>query len=213
MEMFAKHKDQRLGLKLVESLEQCPSITGLNLELLKQQISNFGDEVLTKANPLFSRVERDTSDRIQKIDVVLKLIDHADIRRGHQVWHSARAACVACHQMGYKGGQIGPDLSRIGQIRTERDLLESILFPSLSFVRSYEPISLITTNGRVLNGIVKNETADEMTLVIDHQKTVQISLDEIEERRPGAVSIMPAGLEKHLSAQQLADLVRFLKSR
>ena len=213
MEMFAKHEDQQLGLKLVESLEQCPSITGLDLELLKQQLSNFGDEVLTKANPLFSRVERDTFDRIQKIDVVLKLMDHADIRRGHQVWHSARAACVACHQMGYKGGQIGPDLSRIGKIRTERDLLESILFPSLSFVRSYEPISLVTTNGRVLNGIVKNETADEITLVMDHQKILQISLDEIEERRPGAVSIMPAGLEKHLSAQQLADLVRFLKSR
>ena len=48
----------------------------------------------------------------------------------------AKAACVACHTIGYVGGHVGPDLSRVGAIRQERDLVESILYPSASFVQS-----------------------------------------------------------------------------
>ena len=46
----------------------------------------------------------------------------------------------------YLGGHVGPDLTNIGQARTERDLLESIVYPSASFVRSYEPIIVVTTD-------------------------------------------------------------------
>jgi len=31
--------------------------------------------------------------------------------------------------MGYLGGKVGPDLTNIGQVRTERDLLESSFIP------------------------------------------------------------------------------------
>jgi putative heme-binding domain-containing protein len=115
--------------------------------------------------------------------------------------------------MAYLGGRIGPDLSRIGQIRSERDLLESILFPSASFVRSYESITIVTTDGRILNGVITDETSQHIELVLDAQKKERIPLGEIEERRPSIISIMPTGLDKQLTAQQLADLVKYLKSR
>ncbi|MDP7204881.1 MAG: c-type cytochrome, partial [Pirellulaceae bacterium] len=111
------------------------------------------------------------------------------------------------------GGRIGPDLSRIGQIRSERDLLESILFPSASFVRSYEPTTVVTNDGRILNGVIKDETSLHIELVLDAQKKERIPLEEIEQRRPGTLSIMPTGLDKQLTPQQLADLVKYLKSR
>ena len=102
---------------------------------------------------------------------------------------------------------------RIGQIRSERDLLESILFPSASFVRSYESITIVTTDGRILNGVITDETSQHIELVLDAQKKERIPLEEIEERRPSIISIMPTGLDKQLTAQQLADLVKYLKSR
>jgi hypothetical protein len=41
---------------------------------------------------------------------------------------------------------------------------------------------------------------------------VRIARDEIEAIRQSDISIMPAGLDKQLSLQELADLVEFLKA-
>ena len=99
----------------------------------------------------------------------------------------------------------------IGRVRSHRDLVESILFPSLSFVRSYEPVMILTTDGKQHNGLLKTESTDSITLQIDARKVVEIKKTEIEIRQPGKVSVMPAGLDKQLTPQQLADLVRYLK--
>ena len=40
----------------------------------------------------------------------------------------------------------------------------------------------------------------------------RISRGEIEEMLPGKVSVMPAGLDKQLSLQELADIVEFLRN-
>ena len=48
--------------------------------------------------------------------------------RGQLLFNNPKAACNACHAIGYRGGTIGPDLTAIGQIRSERDLLEAIVF-------------------------------------------------------------------------------------
>ena len=135
------------------------------------------------------------------------------MRRGQTVFNGAKGACRTCHAIGYVGGSVGPDLSRIGGIRAERDLLEAIVYPSVSFVRSYEPITLALKSGKVLNGILRNETSDELLLIIGANEEARIPRDEIEELRPGTVSVMPAGLDQQLSRQELIDLVAFLKSR
>ena len=44
---------------------------------------------------------------------------------------------------------------RIGETRTERDLLESILYPSLSFVRSFEPVLIVTDDGRTTSDLTR----------------------------------------------------------
>ena len=71
---------------------------------------------------------------------------------GRPVFNGPKAACVTCHAIGYVGGKLGPDLTKIGQVRAERDLLESIVYPSASFVRSYEPVSVATRDGQVVLG-------------------------------------------------------------
>ena len=135
-----------------------------------------------------------------------------DVRRGQLVFHSEKAACYSCHAIGYRGGNVGPDLTEVGTVRSERDLLEAIVFPSASFVRSFEPIAVATTDGKVYNGLLRGETADEIVLVTGVNQEERVARADIEEMRPSTVSVMPAGLDQQLTPQELADLVAFLKA-
>src|SRR4029078_6383926 len=95
------------------------------------------------------------------IDALLPKMKDGDIRRGQAIFNSTRAACSGCHAIGYLGGNLGPELTKIGQIRTERDLLESIVYPSASFVRSYEPVIVATRGGDDFSGVLRKDAADE----------------------------------------------------
>lgn len=208
---FAKATDDPTGLRLVEALKESEAAGAIVPEKLVAAFAQFGPKVATAAKPLLERPQADAESRRKRLDTLLAEVGEGDPRRGQIIFHSSRAACATCHAVGYLGGRVGPDLTRIGDIRTERDLLEAILYPNASFVRSYEPVLVVTSDGLVHNGIPKDDLEDSLTLVTAADKTVTIPRDEIEEMRPGTVSIMPAGLEKQLTPQEFADLVAFLK--
>jgi len=128
------------------------------------------------------------------------------------VFNGAKAACASCHAIGYLGGNIGPDLTNIGTVRTERDLLEAILYPSVSFVRSYEPIIVATKSGDEYSGVLRKDGTDEIVLATGVNVEVSIARQDIAELRPGNVSVMPQGLDVQLSRQEMADLLAFLKN-
>jgi putative heme-binding domain-containing protein len=92
--------------------------------------------------------------------------------------------------MGYVGGTVGPDLTRIGGIRTERDLLESIVFPNASFVRSYEPVRVVTTDERTFNGVLKKDAPDEIVVVVAADKEERIARADVASITPSSVSLM-----------------------
>jgi putative membrane-bound dehydrogenase-like protein len=202
--------DEKIGLKLVAALKASPTLSALRVDSVEKRIKKQPASVQTQAEELYRLINVDIARQRQQIADLLPLVRHGDVRRGQQVFAQAKVACVSCHQFGYKGGHIGPDLTNIGKIRAERDLLEAILFPSASFVRSFEPIQIVTKSGKAYNGLVKKDAADEVVLVTSATETVRVPRDQIEEMRPGTVSVMPAGLDKQLTPQDLADLVAFL---
>ncbi len=69
-------------------------------------------------------------------------------------------ACNKCHTVGGQGGSVGPELSTVGAKYPRDELITSVLFPSARIFQGYEPIVIATVDGRLLTGIVKNETAD-----------------------------------------------------
>jgi putative heme-binding domain-containing protein len=107
---------------------------------------------------------------------------------------------------------LGPDLTRIGQIRSERDLLEAIAFPSASFARGYEPVSVRTTSGEVHAGMLRGDLPDEIVLATGDREEKRIARPLVADIQPGAVSLMPPGLAEQLTRQELADLLAFLKA-
>jgi putative membrane-bound dehydrogenase-like protein len=211
--VFESSTEEGVGLRLVAALQQSPVLTSLRVDFVKLKLAKFPASVQQQAESLFAAINVEAAKQKERLDEVVAQVGQGDVRRGQLVFANSKAACVACHAIGYKGGNIGPDLSRIGKIRTERDLLESLLFPSVSFVRSYEPVLIVTKSGKSINGLVRRETPDEIVLATGAKEEARVLRDDIEEIRPGTVSVMPAGLDTQLTREQLIDLVAFLKSR
>jgi putative heme-binding domain-containing protein len=209
---FAHGNGDELGLRLLAALRAAPALPSLRIDLLRQTLANYSPAVQEGVNELESLVNVDAAAQRARIEELLPQMAGGDVRRGHVVFHSSKASCSACHRMGIAGGVVGPDLSHIGEARTERDLLESILFPSLSFVRSYESVLILTAEGKALGGRIRDETDQEYILVTGPNEETRVRRDDVEEIQPSTVSVMPAGLDKQLSPRELADLVAFLKN-
>jgi len=209
---YERSTDEAVGLKLIATLKQAKALSSLRVDSLKKRLTKYSPAVQQGVDELNSLVNVDSAAQKVRIEELLPQMSKGDIRRGLQVFNSQKASCIACHKLAYLGGNVGPDLSKIGGIRTERDLLESILYPSLSFVRSYEPVTITTHSGKVLNGLIRHETPTDLVMMTGLNQETRISRSDIDEQLPGKTSIMPAGLDRQLSVQDLADLVSFLKS-
>lgn len=86
-----------------------------------------------------------------------------------------------------------------------------MLYPSAKISSGYEPIALALDDGRVLNGIIRNETPEAIEIQDADARTIRIKKDQIEARRSD-VSLMPNGLAQGLSTQDFADLIAYLET-
>jgi putative heme-binding domain-containing protein len=135
-----------------------------------------------------------------------------DPARGRDVFLGPRAACTSCHSLNGQGARVGPDLTKIGSIRTPKDLLEAVVFPSASFARGYEPWRLKTTDGSILDGLIVRETADAITLLQADRQEKRVPRAAVDLIQQGKTSVMPQGLDQQLTRRELADLLAFLSS-
>jgi len=209
---FDNLTNEALGLRLVEALKKSDGLKGLRPDTVKVRLAKFPVSVQTEGEQLMRLLNVDLAQQKSRLDQLQAMLVGGDHRRGQTIFNSTRAACATCHTIGYLGGQAGPDLTRIGSVRNERDLLESIVYPSASFARAYEPIIVETRDGEVHSGVVKRETSDGIDLVTGPGAEQRFSRSEISTVRPGSLSLMPEGLDQQLTRQELADLLAFLKS-
>ena len=210
--IFEKETDEKLCALLLDSLSASAGRDGLRQENLDQWLKKKTPGIQKKGAALLGELQGNTLQQKEHLATLKGSLPAGDIRRGQAVFNNPKTACSSCHAIGYLGGRIGPDLTRIGQVRSELDLLEALVYPSLSIVRSYEPVEVITRAGKVHSGILQEEEGGILTVITGPTTRARISKAELAELRPGKTSIMPAGLDKQLSRQELADLLAFLKA-
>ncbi len=206
--------DDTLGATLLAALRESKSAKALPPSQLKPHFAKFPEATLKSANEFLASLDVDATKQAAHLESLLTAITalKGDIRRGQLVFTSSKTACVTCHEIGYVGGHLGPSLSGIGKVRTERDLLEAVVYPSASFVRSYEPMMVLVKSGDAFSGILRKDAPNEVVLATGPETETRIARADIAEMRPGMLSVMPQGLDTQLSPQELADLVTFLKS-
>lgn len=204
--------DEVLAGQLVEALHKSPGRAALVPQQVRDAFAASPQTVQQKVAQLLAEADAGSDQQRQRLAALEVQLSGGDAKRGRQVFFDRRAACATCHRVGGQGGRMGPDLSTIGQRRSRRDLLEAIVYPSLSFARGYESYTVSTDSGQVHTGLIVRETADALYLRTVQQEDLRIARREIEQMLPSRQSIMPTGLEQMLSPQQLADLIGFLES-
>jgi putative membrane-bound dehydrogenase-like protein len=210
---FDASNDEALGLALVDALERAPGRASLRPDILRPRLTRYPATVQARGEALLASLTSDAATQARRLDELLGgLVGGGDIRRGQSLFNGPRAACASCHVMGYRGGTIGPDLTAIGQIRSERDLLEAIVFPNASFVRGYEPVVVTTVGGVEHAGVLKEEGLDAIVILSATGEQTRVPRERIAGLQPASVSLMPTGYGDQLTRQELADLVAFLKN-
>lgn len=209
--LFSEESDLTLGLALVSSLKANTTIGSVPAATIRAAFKQAPAEVHAQLRPLFDQITEGLSKQGEQVDKLLARLPPGDIRRGQTVFNSTEAACITCHEIGYRGGNLGPDLTSIGQARSPRDLLESIMFPSASFVRSYESVTLKSKDGTTYLGIIGDSSADTLTLRLAPTAEIVLNRNDIVDRHPATTSLMPQGIHTQLTEQQLSDLLAFLK--
>jgi quinoprotein glucose dehydrogenase len=190
------------------------------------------DELLAGRTPLDSRLDLITAAATRKSDAVRTrlakyvaardakdpLTAHAeavaggDPARGAAIFFErAQVSCVRCHKAEGRGGDVGPELSRIGAEKSPAYLLESIVLPNKTIAKNFESVLVVDDEGKVTSGVIRAEDAESLQLVTAEGKLVKIAKSSIEERR-AAKSPMPEDLIKHLSPFELRDLIAYLSS-
>jgi putative membrane-bound dehydrogenase-like protein len=209
---YGKGSDEAAGLAMIAALRQAKGRSSVRADVLGPLLASYPESVHREGQALLASLSLDSDKQVRRLEELLRTVQGGDVGRGQAVFNSPKAACYSCHAIGYMGGRIGPDLTRIGQVRGERDLLEAITFPSASFARGYEPVTIRTRSGEVRSGVLRSDLADEVVLVTGERDETRILRRDIVDIQPGTVSLMPQGLAEQLTQQELADLLAFLKA-
>lgn len=138
-----------------------------------------------------------------------------NIEEGRRIFFErADTACVRCHKIAGQtgeGGEVGPELTKIGAQKDREYLLESIVAPNKHIAEGFQSLLVTTKDGTSYAGIVKSESDTELVLNSPEDGIVTIKKNEITARAPG-LSSMPEGMQTMLSRRELRDLVEYLSS-
>jgi quinoprotein glucose dehydrogenase len=182
----------------------------LQLDLI-EALKQSGSERYIKAVQQFES-KQSPNDPLAKFRVALH---GGDAERGRQLFvgHSV-AQCIRCHKIDGQGGDAGPDLSKVAE-RNPKDtreyLLESMIYPSAKIAPGYGSITLTLNNGKVVAGILKSESEQNVVVQAPDGKEITVLVKDIEERT-SPTSAMPE-MGRALSLRELRDLVEFLVGR
>ncbi len=212
---FQYCRNEQMGRALMGALGKSPGGSALAVDDVEKLLKNFPPSVREAARPLLeSRAERQkqNEETIARLFARVSVLP-GDAARGRKVYFSKKVACYGCHQMGGEGGRVGPDLTQIGRVRRTIDLVEAITTPSSTIVPGFRTYNVSTARGKVLSGLIVRQTSDAVYLRGADLSEIRIPRGDIEELRPSDVSIMPQGLDKAMTPQELADLLEFLYTR
>jgi len=120
--------------------------------------------------------------------------------------------CVRCHLVQGVGGQIGPDLSKIGSKASRENMYESILQPSKAIADQFLQWQIENSAGQKILGLIIEETPDTVTIRDANGKDTKIAKTDIESRTKSAISIMPEDIVKNFTEDELTDVVEYLLS-
>jgi putative membrane-bound dehydrogenase-like protein len=190
-------RDKRVSPSTLNANQIRRLLASRDAELARQARAVWG-AVRTERNPERERVVADMRGLLRRIK--------GKPTAGAEVF---KKVCAQCHTIYGHGQDVGPDLTANGRGSLDQ-LLSNVFDPSLVIGAAYQATTVTTTDGRVLTGLLSEDSPRRVVLKTQGGKVETIPRDQVDEVLPSKVSLMPEGLEKQMTAQEIADLFAFL---
>jgi putative heme-binding domain-containing protein len=212
---FAAATEMAVGKALVQSLENSPAASTLALSELDRILKEYPRAVRERARGLRQTLVARQKGKAAYRSAISAELDklRGDPDSGQELFLSTKLGCFGCHRAAGRGGTVGPDLSRIGKIRSRAELLESIIHPGVTVTPEYRTVAIAIRDGRVASGLVVRDGPESITLRTTDLSEIRIRRVDVEAINPATGSLMPDGLETIMTRQELCDLLEFLTTQ
>ncbi len=212
--LLKKHKDADLARRIAAEIAKNPALASQQESHYRTALADLPVDIFeTIIHPAYQKATEAMEAKKRQLSTLAdKAATMGNATLGKAHFTAGKGTCIACHKIGDWGRAIGPDLSKIGAIRTERDLLESILFPSNTLARDYEAHIIETANGQQTVGVIRSHTAEGLLVVDMTGQEKSIPHPSITGNTTLTTSLMPMGLDQTLPEAELLDLVAYLRS-
>jgi len=178
----------------------------MHLERRRQLLFSEDDEIRTRAEALFD--DSGILQRAEAIEAMSPMLDLKGVAQSGAAVYTR--LCAQCHQVGNKGYEVGPDLSGSNH-KSKQALMHDILDPNAGCETSYLAYSVTTTDEKVYSGIIANNEAEGVTLILQGGAEKYIARSSIKTMKTSGISFMPEGLEASMNHQEMADLIAYLQ--
>ncbi len=176
-----------------------------------RQMVGLGDSGLTeRLEASWGKVGGTSTERAEQIRRLVQLYEGAPLWAydgGAGKQHFERL-CASCHQASAAGANLGPLLAGSGS-KGIAYLVENIVDPDAVVGRDFQARLILTTEGRVVTGLVIDESPSAITIRTATDAET-IAKAEIEEIRISEQSFMPAGLLDSLEERETIELFKYL---
>jgi putative membrane-bound dehydrogenase-like protein len=206
--VFGGEHSAKIGHALAGTLMKTSTLDSFTEASIKSIFEKYPAEVKPEVDKLLAKLNLVQADRLKYLQSLESQISKGNLENGRQLFFS-KAICFGCHTVGAEGGKLGPDLTSIQKDRSAHDLLEAIIYPNSSFVREFETYQ-IKTKTNEYTGVIEEQSPEGITLKTGPETTVRIARKDVINMKVMDVSMMPQGLDKLLSEQEMADLMAFL---
>lgn len=164
-------------------------------------------QVLSDAAGVQADPPKPTADEIATL--VREAAEKGSAERGEDVFRRTDVGCLKCHSVMRAGGAVGPELTPLGATSPPDYIITSILDPNAAIKEQYLTRLFETSDGRIVTGIVVDRNAERVRLKDANNREITLPVAEIEEETTGK-SLMPVGVTKFLTHEEVLDLVKFL---
>jgi putative heme-binding domain-containing protein len=198
------------AMQLLEAIGQkkLPA-SALNVNQVQKLLASPDAKLVEKVRAQWGSVRTERNPAREKVIAEMRTFlrgSSGDPIAGQAVF---KKVCGQCHKIYGEGQDVGPDITSNGRSSFEQ-LLSNVFDPSLVIGAAYQARTVVTTDGRVLTGLVAEDTDQRIVLKQQGGKLETIARADVEATKLSQLSLMPEELEKQLKPQELADLFAFI---
>lgn len=187
---------------LINKLKDKKLSPALTLDLLEAVDSTHSENLISQASVFRSNEASGTA-------AFLETLYGGDGQRGgNYFFRNPTGQCIRCHTIGEYGGDVGPSLTKIGNVLTREQLLQALIEPSARISPGFGNVTVTLDDGQIISGILAEETESEMVIKTSEAEPMEIPLSRIKKRQNAMSSMPPMGTL--MSKREIRDMVEFL---